>query len=363
MGRTARRRGLLAALVPLLVAAADPEPAPRAVAPRGELAEAERATIELFREASPSVVYITTLVRRVNLFRLDALEVPAGTGSGFVWDDAGHVVTNFHVLEGAERAEVTLADQSTWKAELVGVASGFDLAVLRIDAPADRLPALPIGRSSDLQVGQHVYAIGNPFGLDQTLTTGVISALGREIRSSTGRTIEGVIQTDAAINPGNSGGPLLDGAGRLIGVNTSIVSPSGAYAGVGFAVPVDTVNEIVPRLIARGRLERAGLGIEVVADAIVRRIRRRTRIPEGVLFHTVSPEGAAARAGLRPTTQEDSRITIGDLIVAVDGRRIRDSVDLIRALGGYVVGDEVEITYLRQGAKRTISVELVSLDD
>jgi len=212
---------------------------PRAVTARGDLAEDEKGTISLFKAVSPSVVYITTMAVRQEFFSLRALEVPQGAGSGFVWNDNGYIVTNYHVIAEAQGARVTLADRSTWSAQLVGAEPDKDIAVLKIDAPKHLLPPIPLGTSSDLQVGQKVFAIGNPFGFDQTLTTGVISGLGREIESATHRLIQGVIQTDAAINPGNSGGPLLDSAGRVIGINTAIVSPSGAYAGIGFAVPVD----------------------------------------------------------------------------------------------------------------------------
>lgn len=228
----------------------DPDAVPRAITPRGDLAQDEQTTIDLFRNASPSVVYITTVALRTDRYSLNLFEIPRGTGSGFVWDDEGHIITNFHVIRGASAARVTLADHTTWEARPAGTAPHQDLAMLHINAPRHRLRPLAIGTSSGLQVGQKVFAIGNPFGLDQTLTTGIISALGREITSGTGRTIRGVIQTDAAINPGNSGGPLLDSAGRLIGVNTAIYSPSGSSAGIGFAVPVDTVNQVASQLLS-----------------------------------------------------------------------------------------------------------------
>jgi S1-C subfamily serine protease len=234
-------------------AAGEANAVPRVVTPRGDLAAEEKATIELFREASKSVVYIRTIALRRDVFTLNVYEIPEGTGSGFIWDEQGHIVTNYHVIRTASAAHVTLADNSTYNAQLVGVEPAKDLAVLQIDAPKRLLRPIPIGTSRDLLVGQTVFAIGNPFGLDQTLTTGIISALNREIQSVTRQPIQGVIQTDAAINPGNSGGPLLDSAGRLIGVNTAIYSPSGAYAGIGFAIPVDTVNQVVPQLIQQGR--------------------------------------------------------------------------------------------------------------
>jgi len=216
---------------------------PRAITPRGDLAEEEKTTIALFRQASPSVVHITTLAVRQDAFSLDVFQIPQGTGSGFVWDNQGRIVTNFHVIRDADAAQVTLADHSSWKARLVGAYPDKDLAVLMVDAPKDRLHPIAIGTSHDLQVGQRLFAIGNPFGLDQSLTTGIISALGREIESVNRRAIKDMIQTDAAINPGNSGGPLLDSSGRLIGVNTAIYSPSGASAGIGFAIPVDEVMD------------------------------------------------------------------------------------------------------------------------
>jgi S1-C subfamily serine protease len=222
---------------------------PATVVPRGDLAADEQDTIQLFNSASPAVVHITTHELKRDFFTRDVFEIPRGNGTGFVWDKQGHIVTNFHVIESADTAHITMSDQTTWSAKLVGIAPDVDLAVLKIDSRVTDLQPLPIGTSHDLQVGQKVFAIGNPFGLDQSLTMGLISALGREIKSRTRRNIKNVIQTDAAINPGNSGGPLLDSSGRLIGVNTAIVSPSGAYSGIGFAIPVDTVNRVVPDLI------------------------------------------------------------------------------------------------------------------
>src|SRR5712692_5340305 len=277
----------------------NPHSVPLSLTPREALKSEERATIALFRQASPSVVFITTLARQRDLFSLNMSEMPQGSGSGFIWDQEGHIITNFHVIQDASGAKVTLADHSEWDAQLVGVAPDQDLAVLYIKAPKNQLKPLAIGTSADLEVGQSVFAIGNPFGLDQTLTMGIISALGREINATTGRTIAGVIQTDAAINPGNSGGPLLDSGGRLIGVNTAIYSPSGASAGVGFAIPVDTVNRIVPQLIRQGEITRAGLGVRIGDD----RVSRRLNLP-GVLIIDISKGGAAAAAGLRGTRSD-----------------------------------------------------------
>ncbi|HWO41080.1 MAG TPA: trypsin-like peptidase domain-containing protein [Candidatus Eisenbacteria bacterium] len=323
----------------------DPRATPRSVAARGELQAEEKAIIALFRQASPSVVNITAIGVQRDLFTLNLYQIPQGTGSGFIWDSNGNIITNFHVILNASAAQVTLADHSTWKARVVGVAPDKDIAVLRIDAPANRLRPIPIGTSKDLQVGQSAFAIGNPFGLDQTLTTGVISALGREIESVTRRPIQGVIQTDAAINPGNSGGPLLDSAGRLIGVNTAIYSPSGASAGIGFAIPVDTVNRIVPELIRFGKVTRPGLGVQVAEDQIAQRLG-----VSGVLVVDVPAGSAAAKAGIRPTVRDASgRVRLGDVIVGIDGKKIETANDLYLALESYKVGDVVTVSLLRDG--------------
>jgi len=323
----------------------DPRAAPRTVTARGELFSDERSTINLFRQASPSVVNITTIGVERDLFTLNLYQIPQGTGSGFVWDINGDIITNFHVIQNADSAQVTLADQSNWKARVVGVAPDKDLAVLRIDAPANRLRPIPIGTSKDLQVGQSVYAIGNPFGLDQTLTTGVISALNREIESVTRRPIQGVIQSDAAINPGNSGGPLLDSAGRLIGVNTAIYSPSGASAGIGFAIPVDTVNRIVPELIRSGKIIRPGLGIQIADDQIAQRLG-----VTGILVVDVARGSAAAKAGIQPTRRDaEGRLRLGDIITALDGKKVESPTDLYLLLEKYKIGDAVNISILRNG--------------
>jgi S1-C subfamily serine protease len=330
---------------------------PRAITARGDLAEDEKSTIATFKAISPSVVFITSLAMQQDFFSLRALEVPRGAGSGFVWDENGYIVTNFHVIAEAQGARVTLADHSSWPAQLVGAEPDKDIAVLKIDAPKRLLPPIPVGTSSDLQVGQKVFAIGNPFGFDQTLTTGVISGLGREIEAATGRPIQGVIQTDAAINPGNSGGPLLDSAGRVIGINTAIVSPSGAYAGIGFAVPVDVVNRIVPQIIRGEKIQKPGLGIEPVEDHLVRRLGL-----EGVLIRSITPGSAAAEVGLRPTLQDRfGRIILGDLIVAADGKPIRTLNDLYRVLDSHDVGETVSLTVVRNGAKMEVQVQLQAL--
>jgi S1-C subfamily serine protease len=330
---------------------------PRAVTARGDLAQDEKSTIALFKSVSPSVVYITTTTVRRELFSSRALEVPQGAGSGFIWDDRGYVVTNYHVIAEAQGARVTLADQSTWSAQLVGAEPDKDIAVLKIDAPKHLLPPIPLGTSSDLQVGQKVFAIGDPFGFDQTLTTGVISGLGREIVSASGRPIQGVIQTDAAINPGNSGGPLLDSAGRLIGINTAIYSPSGAYAGVGFAVPVDIVNRIVPQIVRGEKLKKPGLGIQWVPEYAVSRLGL-----GGVLILNVTPGSAAEKAGLRPTKENSfGNLILGDLIVAADGKPIRNVNDLFRVLDAHEIGDAVRFTIVRNDRKADVDIQLQAL--
>ncbi len=329
--------------------------APRSVTPRGDLAASETSTIEIFEAASPSVVHITSLALRRDL-NFNVLRLPEGTGTGFIWDEQGHVVTNYHVIRAGNSARVTLADNSPWSARLVGVAPEKDLAVLKIDVPPGTLRPIPIGTSSDLKVGQSVFAIGNPFGLDQTLTTGVISGLGREIQSQTDQTIEGVIQTDAAINPGNSGGPLLDSAGRLIGVNTAIYSPSGTYAGIGFAVPADIVNDVVPQLIQYGRIIRPVLGVETAADSVARGIG----IYTGVMIVEVLDGTAAKEAGLRSAYRDGEGIH-ADIIIALAGRPIQRGADISKALDGKKVGETVPITVLRDGKEVTLSITLQAM--
>jgi len=333
----------------------EPPAQPRPVSPRGALEADELNNINVFKRISPSVVHITTTTAQRDFFNRRIAEVPAGTGSGFLWDEAGHVVTNFHVIQGASSAKVLLADQSEYPAELVGLFADRDLAVLRIKAPPGKLQPIPLGSSRELQVGQKVYAIGNPFGLDFTLTTGIVSALNREIESVTRRTIRGAIQTDAAITPGNSGGPLLDSAGRLIGVNTSIYSPSGASAGIGFAIPVDEVNRIVPRLIRDGRFARPGLDIRA-ADP---RLNRALQLPAGVALVAVAEGSAAARAGLRPFLQRrDGRIEAGDVITAVDNQPVSDWDALLNEFEKRQNGDTVRLTVWREGRTRQLSVVL-----
>ena len=333
---------------------------PRAVTARGDLAGDEKSNIELFRAASPSVVYITT-VRQARDFRTRSIfDIPEGSGSGFIWDDAGDIVTNFHVVQNIVGnrgyANVTLSDHTNHRAELVGVAPNYDLAVLRIKAPASSLRPIPIGESANLQVGQKVFAIGNPFGLDQSLTTGVVSALGRTIESVTKRPIEDVIQTDAPINPGNSGGPLLDSAGRLIGVNTAIASPTGASAGIGFAVPVDTVNRVIPQLLAAGRVTRPYAGL-TPSDTLNREIFRRLGV-KGTMILGIDPGSPADRAGLRAARQTDGGIILGDIITEADGRKITTADEWYSVLERHKPGDVIEVTIWREGKTGDVKLQL-----
>ena len=332
---------------------------PRAVAPRGPLAADELANIDVFKKAGPSVVHITSLGVQRDLFSANVQQVPRGTGTGFVWDNAGHIVTNFHVIQGANGARVTLADQSTFDAKLVGAFPDRDLAVLLIEAPKDKLPPIVLGTSRELLVGQRVYAIGNPFGLDQTLTTGIVSALNREIESFNQRTIRGVIQTDAAINPGNSGGPLLDSAGRLIGVNTQIASPSGASAGIGFAIPVDEVNRIVPRLIKDGRFVRPALGV----SAGPANLQRALSLPKGVTILQVGANTPAAKAGLQPFRRgSKGEVVMGDVITAINDEAVADLDAMLTLLERRQPGESVTLSVWRSGQTRKVSVVLAASD-
>jgi S1-C subfamily serine protease len=328
---------------------------PLPVVPRAELSDLEKSTITLFSARSAAVVNITSLAVRSDPFRLKALEVPRGTGSGFLWDESGHVVTNFHVIQGADAARVTLSDHSIWDAKLVGASPRNDIAVLSIETNRSDLSRVIVGSSHDLSVGQQVFAIGSPFGLDYTLSTGVISGLGREIQGVTGIPIRGAIQTDAAINPGNSGGPLLDSSGRLIGMNTSILSPSGASAGIGFAVPVDTIAHVVPDLIRYGRELRPTIGVELAEDALTRRFGL-----VGALILNVLPNSPALKASLHATHQDENtgRIALGDVIVAVDGSEVKSNADLYLALEGHKHGDKVKLMLNRGGKPAEVEVEL-----
>jgi S1-C subfamily serine protease len=334
-----------------------PDATPRGVTARGDLAADEKSTIELFERSKNSVVYITTKSQVRDFWTRNVFTVPRGTGSGFIWDNAGHVITNYHVIEKASEATVKLADGRSFKAALVGASPSHDIAVLRIGISFKLPAAVPLGESHNLKVGQKVFAIGNPFGLDWTLTTGVVSALDRSLGEDNGNTIDHLIQSDAAINPGNSGGPLLDSAGRLIGINTAIYSPSGASAGIGFAVPVDTVNRVVPQLIKGGKYLRPALGIEV--DEGLNQRLAQLRGVEGVVILRVTPGSAAELAGLKgATVSRDGGIVPGDTIVAVEGKAVESVGNLLARLDDFEVGEMIKISVLREGKKIELPVTL-----
>lgn len=330
---------------------------PRVVQARGNLAEDEKSTIELFENSRDSVVFITTRQRVMDAWTRNIFSVPSGTGSGFIWDDLGHIITNLHVIKGASEAIVRLADGRDYKASLVGASPAHDIAVLKIGIGFQRPAPVPLGSSHDLKVGQKVFAIGNPFGLDWTLTTGIVSALDRSLPGSDGRTIDNLIQTDAAINPGNSGGPLLDSAGRLIGINTAIYSPSGASAGIGFSVPVDTVNRVVPQIISRGKYIRPALGI-TVDGKLNNRLIERLKV-SGVVILTISPGSAADSAGLKGATMTpEGNIVANDIIVAVEQKPVDSVEKLLARIDGYKVGDTIQLTVLRKGEEIVVPVTL-----
>jgi 2-alkenal reductase len=333
------------------IAQVPPRIEPRAVTPRGPLHDSERAVVELFQNAAPSVAYITTEVLQQAGWFVTASQ---GAGSGFVWDSAGHVVTNNHVVEGARKVFVQLDAGDPIPATVVGRAPEYDLAVVKLSRPPKDLRPIPMGTSSELKVGQSVFAIGNPFGLQRTLTRGIVSALDRELPTAGYREVAGVIQTDAAINPGNSGGPLLDSAGRLVGVNSAIRSASGSSAGVGFAIPVDLVNRIVPSLIARGRAPIAGIGIVPFPPDVVARAGIR-----GVVIESVRPGSPAARAGLRPANPRSR--DVGDVIVAVNGRPTETPSQFANELDRAGTGRDAELTVARNGKERKVSVRVIDL--
>ncbi len=325
---------------------------PREIIPRGDLAGFERATIEIFNAAAPSVVYIFTENAVTGIF--GTRQIRQGNGSGFLWDTHGHVVTNFHVVEGARRVQVRLDSGEAIDAAYVGSSPDHDLAVIRLRTVPARIQPIPVGASGDLQVGQAVFAIGNPYGLTRTLTTGVISALDRRLPTAAGREVMGVIQTDAAINPGNSGGPLIDSAGRLIGVNTAIISGSGSSAGIGFAVPVDVVNEVVPRLITHGKVPRPGIGIVVLDE------ERSARLGvSGVVIERVMPNSEAEKAGL--VGIDYANRLLGDVIVAVNGVAVSGLDDFLRLIQRSAIGQEVMLEVRRGDAVHTVAVTIMDI--
>jgi len=322
------------------------------------LSTGEQTIIEIFKRVSPGVVSVANKAYLRDLFSWEIYEVPRGLGSGFVWDREGHIISNFHVVYGAAAIQVTLRDGATYQATVVGVAPDYDIAVLKIDAPRSALCPVEPGSSRDVQVGQTVLAIGNPFGLDTSLSVGVVSALGRSIVSLSGHRIRDVIQTDAAINPGNSGGPLLDSSGRLIGMNTAILSPSGAYAGVGFAVPVDTIKRVVSQLLATGRVRRAGVGVRLVPEHITRE-----RGVKGVAILSVLPRSPAEKAGLRGVKQAaDGNFEFGDVLVELDGLPVNSAEDVVAVMERHQAGDKITAAFLREGRRLTVEIVLENVD-
>ena len=349
-------QGLQRLIVLCLVAVAVPAVATaqaRAVQPRGPLLDHERALVTLFETAAPSVAYITTQVlQRTGFF--GGAQVAEGAGSGFVWDAAGHVVTNDHVIKGANRVMVQLDAGEPIEARVIGRAPEYDLAVVKLSRAPAKLRPIPVGSSAELRIGQAVFAIGNPFGLTRTLTQGIVSALDRELPTTGYREVAGVIQTDAAINPGNSGGPLLDSAGRLIGVNSAIRSASGTSAGVGFAIPVDLVNRIVPTLIERGRAPLPGIGITPVRPDLVARAGIR-----GVVIADIDRGTPAAEAGLRPLDTRSG--DLGDVIVGVNGRTVNTLSNFVSELDRVAIGSTAELTVRRDDKERKVRVRVVDL--
>jgi S1-C subfamily serine protease len=331
--------------------------APREITPRGELAADEKATIELFERSRNSVVFITTKQAVVDFWSRNVMSVPRGTGSGFIWDDAGHIVTNFHVIQGASDASVKLVDGRSFRASLVGASPEHDIAVLKIGIGFKGPRPIPVGTSGDLRVGQRVYAIGNPFGLDWTLTSGIVSALNRSLTEDDGSLLEHLIQTDAAINPGNSGGPLLDSAGRLVGMTTAIYSPSGAAAGIGFAVPVDTVNRVVPSLVRNGHYEQPSIGIRV-DERLNERLEELTGIT-GAFVLRVTQGSSAEEAGLKGARiSREGEFLGGDIIVSVNDQKIESVPRLLATLDDYRIGDTVRLGVRRDNKLIEVPVRL-----
>jgi 2-alkenal reductase len=327
----------------------------RSVDQRGPLSDAERANIELFERVSPSVVQVAARSAASNPLADDeGGSAGAASGTGFIWDNDGHVVTNNHVVQNGSEVAIRFASGEVAQAEIIGVAPNYDLAVLRIKSARKLPPPVALGSSNELKVGQSAFAIGNPFGLDQSLTSGIISALKRRLPTSSGREISNVIQTDTAINPGNSGGPLLDSAGRLIGVNTAIISPSGSSAGIGFAIPADIVNRVVPELIKSGRVPTPGIGIVAASEAVSTRLG-----VEGVIIVRTAPGSPAERAGIRGVDFNSG--ALGDVIVQADGKpvhRLSDLTDQIEQVGA---GKSIRISLKRGSQTRDITIDIVDI--
>lgn len=326
---------------------------------KAELLELEKRIIKIYQENVPSVVSVANLKIAKNFWYGEEVEVPQGAGTGFVWDSNGHIVTNFHVVNGGNSFVVTFqGDPTQYKASLVGASPKNDIAVLKLTKMKSNIKKLQLGSSQDLRVGQLALAIGNPFGFDHSISRGIVSALGRKMDGVGGVKIHDMVQTDAAINQGNSGGPLLDSSGRVIGVNTLIVSGSGSSAGLGFAVPIDTVKRVVPELIKFGKVIRPGLGISVLDDFV----RDRYVGKKGVALSYVDPEGSAGRAGLKGMMRDRfGRVFLGDIILAIDSYEVNSRDDIYHALGKYKIGDTVTLHYIREQKKLTTKVKLKAL--
>lgn len=324
-----------------------------------DLLPVETKTIEIYRKAVPSTVNVTNIKHARNFYHGE-VEIPQGAGSGFVWDQAGHIITNFHVVQGGNSFVVTFYnDPKQYKAKLIGTAQDKDIAVLKLEEKPNKLSPIETGSSKDLLVGQYSFAIGSPFGLDYTLTTGVISALGRKIDGIGGVKINDMIQTDAAINMGNSGGPLLDSSAKLIGMNTVIFSTSGSSAGLGFAVPADTIKMIVPQLIKHGKVIRPGLGIAIVPESMKNRLLQGSK---GIIISHVDPKGSAGKAGLQGLTQDRfGRMYLGDIITNVDGQEVNSLDDIYQVLDKKKIGDSVEVKFRREGKTQAAKVILQAL--
>jgi S1-C subfamily serine protease len=322
----------------------------------------EQNNIEIYRSLSPGVVNVHSTSYARDFFGF--VEPQEGSGSGSVIDQQGNILTNYHVIEGATKLAVSFGGQKNYAAKVVGGDPDTDLAVIKlIEMPKEPLTIVPLGDSDKLEVGQKVLAIGNPFGMDRTLTTGVISGLQRPIRARNGRPIEGAIQTDASINPGNSGGPLFDSHGRMIGINSQILSPSGASAGVGFAVPVNIAKRIVPELVRSGEIHRPKLGI---TTRDVETLKNQVELPvsDGVLIWQIAPGGPAANAGLHGLTQtENGDVEIGDVIVGIDNEKVANTDDLYRILNKRAMGAQVQVQIVRNGRRTSVPVRLTETPD
>jgi S1-C subfamily serine protease len=325
------------------------------------LMENERNSINVFQDTANAIVNVSNIVKAKGVFDLDATEVQSGIGSGFVWDKAGHIITNFHVVDGGTSYVITfMKDKKQYKAKLIGADPKKDIAVLQLLEQPKSLTTITLGESKNLLVGQKALAIGNPLGFDHTLTTGTISALDRKIPGYGGVSIDGMIQTDASINPGNSGGALLNSQGKLIGINTVIFNAGGssASAGLGFAIPVDTVSAIVPQLIQHGKVIRPGLGIGILADYEAARFG----IRDGVMIKFVDPKGPAAKAGLMGFSRDRrGQYYVGDIITAIHGLEVKSYDDLFSAIDKFKIGDKVKVKYIRNNKESLVDVILVEL--